>query len=241
MISDVASGTSVNEIAKDVYRISTPAPPTLIPGGFSFNQYLILDEQPLLFHTGQRKLFPLVREAIQRIMPLNKLRYVGFSHVEADECGALGLFLELAPQARPLCSRIAAMVSVNDMVDCAPYVMADSETLSLGKHTIRWFDTPHLPHGWESGLLLDEYSGTLFCGDLLTQPGTGGRCFDDDILETSESFRGKMEYYSNVQSAQGQIARLAETGPGTLACMHGSAWTGCGRDLLLELAARLVL
>src|SRR6185436_13482506 len=139
-----APTTRVDEIADGIYRISTPT--DVVPGGFTFNQYLIRDDEPLLFHTGMRATFPLIKEAIGRVMPVEKLRWVSFSHVEADECGALNQFLAVAPQAQPLCSRMAAMTSVNDMADRPPRVVVDGEIVKLGRHSIQWHDTPHLPH-----------------------------------------------------------------------------------------------
>ena len=240
MISNTTSGTSITEIADGIFRIHSPVPPSMIPGGFSFNQYLIVDDEPLLFHTGLRRLFPLISEAISRIIPVNTLRYIGFSHVEADECGALNEFLALAPKAQPVCSRVAAMTSVNDIADRAPLVLADNESLSIGAHTLRWFDTPHLPHGWESGLMFEEKSGTLFCGDLFTQPGVGQEAItSEDILEPSEMLRSKMAYFSQSPNSVAMLERLAETEPKLLACMHGSAWQGDGASLLRELAVRL--
>ena len=237
MVSNAQSGTNVHEIAPDIYRINTPV---AIPGGpmFNFNQYLVADEHALLFHTGPRKLFPFVREAIARVVPLERLRYVGFSHFEADECGSLNEFLAVAPNAVPLCSGVAAMVSVNDVADRPARALADGETLSLGQHTIRWFDTPHVPHGWESGLMMDLATSTLFAGDLFTQGGSGGDpVTEDDILGPSEAFRREMDYYAHMPDTARTLARLADANPTTLACMHGSAWRGDGSALLRALAA----
>jgi flavorubredoxin len=150
MITNAESGTNVNEIAEGIYRINTPL--SLVPGGFSFNQYLVVDDEPLLFHTGPKRLFPLVREAIARVLPVERLRYLAFSHFESDECGALNPLLAAAPHAIPVCSRVAALVSVEDFADRAPRPLADGETIRLGKHALRWFDAPHVPHGWETGL-----------------------------------------------------------------------------------------
>jgi flavorubredoxin len=240
MITNTEAGTNIAEIAEGIYRINTPVPPPVIPGGFSFNQYLILDDEPLLFHTGPRRMFDLVSEAIQKVMDIQKLRYVGLSHFEADECGSLNDFLHAAPNAQPLCGRIAAMTSINDMADRAPKVLADDEQLSLGKHTIRWFDTPHMPHGWECGLMLEEATRTFLCGDLFTQPGPGAvPLVETDIWGPSEALRQKLDYYSH-SAASGQILkRLAEHDPASLACMHGSAWHGDVPKLLLQLAAAI--
>ena len=240
MITNPTTGTRIDEIAKGVYRISTPVPPPMIPSGFSFNQYLIASDEPLLFHTGPRKMFPLVRQAIESVVPVAKLAHIGFSHFEADECGALNEFLAVAPRAQPLCGRVAALVSVDDVADRPARPLGDGETLALGSHQVRWFDTPHLPHAWECGLLFEESTATLFCGDLFTQPGADNPPLTrGDILESSEAFRGMMDYYSHTKNAAAMIDRLAGTRPRTLACMHGSAWEGDGAGLLRALGARL--
>jgi flavorubredoxin len=235
MITNPGSGTRVDEVAPSVYRISTPV--TILPGGFSFNQYLVKDDQPLLFHTGPRRMFPLVREAIAAVTPIERLRYVAFSHVEADECGSLNELLAVAPQAEPLCGSVAAMVSVNDLADRPARALADGETVSLGGKRVRWLDAPHLPHGWECGYLFEETTGTLFCGDLFTQPGAEhAPLTTGDILGPSEAMRLAMDYYAHAKDTRGLLEKLAATKPKTLACMHGSAWSGDGGRLILDLA-----
>lgn len=238
-ITNKQSGTNVHEIAEDIYRINTPVE---IPGagGFTFNQYLIVDDDPMLFHTGLRKMFPLVSEAVASILPLEKLRYIAFSHVEADECGSLNEWLTAASRSEPLCGNIAAMVSISDIADRPPRALADEETLSLGNHTVRWFDTPHLPHAWECGFLMEEQTSTLLCGDLFTQGGTAlPPLTESDILGPSEAFRHQMDYFSHTTNAREMLEHLASRKPKTLACMHGSAWHGDGAKLLLELAGAL--
>jgi flavorubredoxin len=238
-ITNVPSGTNIHEIADGIYRINTPV--SLVPGGFSFNQYLIVDEQPLLFHTGPRKMFPLVREAVDSVMPVSRLRFIALSHFEADECGSLNEWLEVAPDAVPLCSRVAAMVSVNDYANRPAFAMADGAELTLGTRAVKWLDAPHLPHGWETGFLMDTRTRTLFCGDLFTQGGTGADALtSDDILENSEAFRKPMDYFSHSTNTRQLIEHLAAESPGTLACMHGSAWSGDGAQLLRALGERLV-
>ncbi|WP_213308819.1 MBL fold metallo-hydrolase [Paraburkholderia sacchari] len=231
----LSSGTTIDEIANRIYRISTPVE---IPGGgFSFNQYLIDDDEPLLFHTGLRKLFPIVREAVERIMPVDRLRHIGFSHFESDECGALNEFLAVAPHAEPVCGQVAAMVSVGDFADRPPRALADDETISLGQHSVRWLYTPHLPHSWECGFLMETTSATLLCGDLFTQGGSHPPpLVESDILEPSEAFRHQMDYFSHTTNARAMLERLAALQPTTLACMHGSAWRGDGAALLRALA-----
>ena len=239
-ITNTQSGTNINEIADGIYRVNTPLPPSFVPGGFSFNQYLIFDEAPMLFHTGPRKMFPLVREAVQSVLPVESLRYISFSHVESDECGSLNEWLAVAPNSEPLCGQVAAMVSIADLADRAPRALADGEVLSLGKHSVQWFDTPHLPHAWECGFMFESSTRTLLCGDLFTQPGTGETPItESDILGPSEAFRQQMDYFSHTKNARGMIERLAATDPTTLACMHGSAWHGDGAALLRSLADSL--
>jgi flavorubredoxin len=235
MITNEHTGTNVEEIASGIYRINTPVE---IPGGaFSFNQYLVEDDEPLLFHTGPRRLFPFVSEAVGRVLPAERLRWIAFSHFEADECGSLNEWLALAPSAQPLCSTTAAMVSVTDFADRAPRALADGETLSTGRRTLRWFDTPHLPHGWETGYLGDESTRTLFSGDLFTQPGRGDAALtSDDILGPSEMFRGQVDYYAHSKNSGPLFEKLAAFEAQTLACMHGSAWRGDGAALIRELA-----
>jgi flavorubredoxin len=238
-ITNLESGTNVHEIADEIYRINTPVE---LPGGggFSFNQYLIVDDKSLLFHTGLRKMFPLVREAVASIIPVERLRYIGFSHVEADECGSLNEWLAAAPESVPLCGAVAAMVSIGDLADREPRALADGELLSLGKHSVRWFDTPHLPHAWECGFLLEEQTSTLLCGDLFTQGGADlPPITESDILGPSEAFRKQMDYFSHTKNARVMLERLASTNPTTLACMHGSAWRGNGAKLLRALADEL--
>ena len=238
MITNAQSRTRVDEVAPALYRISTPV--DVVPGGFSFNQYLILDEDPLLFHTGPRRMFPLVREAVAAVMPVERLRWVSFSHFEADECGALNEWLAASPKAQPLCGSVAAMVSVNDVADRPPRALADGETVDLGRARVRWLDAPHLPHAWECGYLFEETDRTLLCGDLFTQPGAvHPPVTEGDILGPSEAMRAAMDYFAHSAGTRPLLAKLAETKPRTLACMHGSAWSGDGDRLLLDLADAL--
>lgn len=236
IVTNSQSGTNVHEIAEGIYRINTPVK---IPGagGFSFNQFLIVDEEPLLYHTGPRKMFPLVSEAVASVIPIEKLRYVTLSHVEADECGSLNEWLEVAPQAVPLCGSVAAMVSISDLADRPPRALADNEELSLGASTVRWLDAPHLPHAWDCGFLVEQRTATLLCGDLFTQAGSKlPPVTESDILGPSESFRHKMDYFSHTKNASELLDRLAATEPAVLACMHGSTWQGDGAALLRALA-----
>jgi flavorubredoxin len=232
--------TRIDEIADGIYRISTPVPPEIVPGGFTFNQFLIVDDMPLLYHSGPRKLFPAIRQSISTVIPVESLRYIGFSHFEADECGALNEFLEEAPDAVPLCSAIAKMVSVDDFSLRPARALADGEQLSLGSHVVHWIDTPHFPHGWECGHLFESTTRTLFCGDLFTQGGDKHEpVTSGDILESSEGMRSKLDYYSHTTFALEQTEKLAATAPQVLACMHGASWKGDGASLLRQLGGRL--
>jgi flavorubredoxin len=239
MITNSESGTNLHEIAEGIYRINTPV---ALPGGakFNFNQYLIADERPMLFHTGPRRLFPHVSQAVSRVLPLESFRFIGVSHFEADECGSLNQFLAAAPEAEPVCSNVGAMVSLADYADRAPRGLADGEELTLGRHVMRWLDTPHVPHGWDCGLMLDTSTQTFFCGDLFTQGGNGERALtESDILGPSEAFRAPMDYFAHSPQTSDTLERLAALRPSTLACMHGSAWRGDGAALLRALAAAL--
>ncbi len=238
--STTANGTRVDEIADNIFRISTPIPPQVMPGGFTFNQFLIKDDAPLLFHTGPRKMFEMTHDAIARVMPVSALRYVAFSHFEPDECGALNEFLATAPRAEPVCGAISAMVCMGDYADRPARALADGETLSLGRHSVQWIDAPHLPHGWDCGFIADTTTRTLFCGDLFTQFGAQHPALTSgDILEASEAARAQADYYAHAPDSGAIIERLAATRPTTLACMHGAAWSGDGAALLRELGKRL--
>lgn len=238
--TNTESGTNVHEVAEGIFRINTPVPPSVIPGGFSFNQYLLASDEPLLFHTGPRKMFPLVSEAVGSVLPVESLRHIAFSHFEADECGSLNEWLAVAPGARPVCGRVAALVSVDDVADRPARALGDGDVLSTGRHNLRWLDAPHLPHGWETGYMFEENTRTLLCGDLFTQPGPGeSPLTEGDILEPSEAFREKMDYFSHSKYAPALLEHIAATEPTTLACMHGSVWTGDGATLLRALSGRL--
>lgn len=240
MSTNQESATCIDEIASGIYRISTPVLPEVIPHGFTFNQYLIVDEAPLLYHTGPKKMFPLVSDAIAAVIPVESLRYIGLSHFEADECGSMNDFLALAPNAEPLCGQVAKMVSIDDVALRAAHALADGEELALGRHRVRWIDTPHFPHAWECGHLFDITTSTLFCGDLFTQGGNvHPPLTSTDILEPSEAMRSAMDYFSQTRYARELSEKLAATSPRVLACMHGSAWKGDGANLLRQLGSRL--
>jgi flavorubredoxin len=232
------SGTRIDEIEDGLYRVSTPIPDA--PGGFSFNQFLIADEAPLLFHTGPRRLFPLVRAAVATVLPPERLRYVAFSHVEGDECGSLREWLDAAPSAVPVCSRVGAMVYAEDATDRPPRALADGEVLTLGRRSVRWFDAPHVPHAWECGYLGETTTGALLCGDLFTQAGAEHPpVTESEILGPSEAMRATMDYFARGPDTRPALERLAAFEPRLLACMHGASYRGDGAAHLRALADAL--
>jgi len=234
MITDQETGTRVDEVQAGIYRICTPL--DVIPGGFTFNSYLVVDDEPLLFHTGYRKLFPITLEAIRKVMPVEKLRWIGGSHFEADEYGALNDFLAVAPQATPFGSEIGVLTSLNDVATRPARGLGDGEEFSIGRH-MQWLYTPHVPHGWDCGILFDASTKTLLCGDLFTQPGAKmPPVTESEVLTASEGMRGMMDYYAHAASTCAILERLAGLGPSMLACQHGSAYRGDGAALLRELA-----
>ncbi len=239
-VTNAQTNTRIDEIADRIFRISTPVPPNpMLPAGFTFNQFLILDDEPVMFHTGMRKLFPLVREAVATVMPVEKLRWVSWSHWEVDECGSLADWLAAAPNARPLVGQISGAVNASD-ADREPRMLADGETIEIGERRVRWHDAPHLPHGWDSGFLFEPSTRTLFCGDIFTQPGAEhAPVTEHDVLGPSEAMRAAMDYYSNPRAAAAMLERFAMMEPALLACMHGASYRGDGAVALRELASTL--
>jgi flavorubredoxin len=227
--------TQVNEVADGIYRISTLIP-DIGPTGFTFNQYFIDDEQPLLFHTGPRSLFPLVAQAIAKIAPLEGLRWIAFGHVEADECGAMNELLAAAPEAEVTHGALGCMVSLNDMANRPPVPLEDGDVIELGVHRLRHIDTPHVPHGWEARVLYEETTNTLLCGDLFTQLGNGPPTTTGDIVEAAGQAEDVFGASCLTPSTGPTIRRLANLAPTTLAVMHGSCFTGDGSKALLALA-----
>ncbi len=223
--------TKLDEIAPRIYRLSTFVP-QIGPSGFTFNQILLDDDEPLLFHTGHRSMFPSVREAIERVLPVERLRWIAFGHVESDECGAMNELLAVAPHAQVAHGRLGCMVSVNEMADRPPRPLADSEVVELGSMRVRYIDTPHVPHGWEAGLLFEETTATLLCGDLFTHLGDGPALTEGDIVEPAAEAEAVFGYSCGAPSTPAIIERLADLDPRTLALMHGSSYTGdCGAAL----------
>jgi len=234
------SGTRVDEIADGVFRISTPVPPDVIPQGFTYNQFLVRDEQPLLYHTGLRRMFPLVSQAVASVLPLDSLRWIAFSHWEADESGALNEFLAAAPQAQALCGVLARDLSVDDVADRPARGLLDGEELILGRHRVRWLATPHVPHGWECGHLFETTTATLLCGDLFAQGGSEHAALTEaDILAPSEAMRAQFDYFAHSPDTPALLEKLAATAPRVLACMHGASFRGDGAGRLRALARAL--
>jgi flavorubredoxin len=185
-------------------------------------------------------MFPLVREAVSSVLPVERIQYISFSHVEADECGSLNEWLAIARQSIPLCGMIAAMLSIEDIADRSPCALADDEVISLGKHRVRWIDAPHIPHAWDCRFLTEEVTRTFLCGDLFTQGGADLPAITtSDILGPSEAFRHRLDYFLYTKKTRTMLERLASTEPTTLACMHGSAWNGDGATLLRTIADSL--
>ncbi len=225
--------TRVTEVADGVHQLTT-----VVPGmPVAFNQYLLTGGEPLLFHTGPRRLFPAVADAVSRVIEPDSLRWVGFGHVESDECGSMNEWLGLAPQSTVVQSQIGCMVSIDDLADRPPRPLADGETLDIGGHIVRWIDTPHVPHAWEAGVIYDETNRTLFCGDLFTRYGEYPAMSEDDIVgpavEAEDLAPGSLSLHP---SSGATIRRLAELDVATLALMHGPAFSGDCRGALLELA-----
>jgi flavorubredoxin len=236
MMANPENGTRVDEVARGIYRISTPL--DVIPGGFTFNSYLIADDEPMLFHTGYRRLFPVTLEAIRKVMPVETLRWIGGSHFEGDEFGALNDFLEAAPEAKAFGAEIGVLTSLNDFAVRPARGLADGEEFSIGSRRMKWFYTPHVPHGWDCGILFDVSTRTLLCGDLFTQAGANlPPVTESEILTASEAMRGMMDYYAHGTNTSAILQRLADLEPSMLACQHGSAYRGDSAALIRELAA----
>ena len=223
---------NTTEIADGIYRFSTFVPEVAAPAGFTFNQYLIDADQPLLFHTGPRNMFGAVSEALGKILPVARLRWITFGHVESDECGSMNLWLAAAPDAQVMHGATACMVSLNDLADRPPRMLADGEVVDLGGKRVRWIDTPHVPHAWESGLIYEETTGTLFCGDLFTQVGDGPALTRESIVENAARTEDMFQSTSLSARTVKTIRGLKGLAPRMLAVMHGSCFAGdCAHEL----------
>lgn len=218
--------TRIAEIAPRLYRLSTHVPEVAPPAGFTFNQFLIEADQPLLFHCGPRAMFPAVSAAVARIMPLSRLRWIGFSHLEADECGAMNLWLAAAPAAEIAHGATASMVSLADLADRAPRTLADGETIDLGGRRVRYVDTPHVPHGWDAGLMFEETTKTLLCSDLFTHLGDPEPLTEADVVGPAQAAEEAFHYSALTPALAPTIRRLAGLAPERLAIMHGASYSG---------------
>lgn len=227
--------TTLDEISDGIYRISTLVPDAA-PGGFSFNQFLIAADEPLLFHTGPRSMFPQVADAVGRVMPVSSLRWVSFGHVESDECGAMNLWLEAAPHSEVVFNALGCSVSLNDLCDRAPKVLDDGDTLDIGDRRLRLIQTPHVPHGWEAQVLFEEVTATLLCGDLLSHTGDGPAVTDADVVGSAVAAEVLFGASSLAPGTGGVLRGLAELRPQTLAIMHGSSHHGDGGAALNRMA-----
>ena len=229
--------TRISEITDGIYRLSTFVPDIAPPAGFTFNQFLIVGDEPLLFHTGLRKMFPLTRAAVSRLIAPERLRWIAFGHFEADECGAMNEWLAVAPRAQLAHGQTGCMVSLNDMADRAPRVLADGETIYLGSSKrVRYIDTPHTPHGWDAGVLYEESTRTLMCGDLFTQLGDGPALTEGDVVGPAIAAEDMFQYSSLNPDMGTTIRGLSKLAPRTLALMHGPSFAGDGAAALRALA-----
>jgi flavorubredoxin len=228
--------TKIDEIAPDIFRLSTYVPEVAAPAGFTFNQFVVRADQPFVYHTGMRQLFPLVSDAVARIVPVDQVRWIGFSHIEADECGALNQFLAAAPRAEAVHGSLTCMLSLNDYADRPPRAMDDGEVIDLGGKRMRFIPTAHVPHNWESGAWSEETTNTLFAGDLMSTVGDGPAVTADDLLGVASATEDAFHSTSLGPLVGPTIRRLAELSPTTLAIMHGSSFTGDGAAALRNLA-----
>jgi flavorubredoxin len=230
--------TRADEIADGIYRLSTHLPEVAGPDGFTFNQFLIRADEPLIFHCGQRALFPSVSAAVARLMPLDRLRWISFGHIEADECGAMNLWLAAAPDAQVVYSALGCDLSVNDLADRPPRAMAENEVLDLGGKRVRFLPTPHVPHNWEAQMLYEEVTGTLFCGDLFTHTGNGAPVVETSLTDAAMAAEDLFGASSLAPATASTLRRLAGLSPRMLVVMHGSSFRGDGQGMLRALADR---
>jgi flavorubredoxin len=229
--------TKINEIADGIYRVSTYVPDIAPPAGFTFNQFLVLGEEPLMFHSGLRKMFPLNRDAVSRLIPPEHLRWIAFGHFEADECGALNEWLAVAPHAQGTHGQTGCMVSLNDFADRPPRMLNDGETIDLGRgKRVRFIDTPHTPHGWDAGVLYEESTQTLLCGDLFTQLGDGPALTEGDVVGPASAAEDLFKYSCLNPTMGTTIRGLAKLAPRALALMHGPSFAGDCAAALCALA-----
>lgn len=228
--------TSLDEIADGIYRISTYVPEIAPPAGFTFNQFLLKADEPLLFHTGPRGMFPLVAEAVATVVPVESLRWITFGHVEADECGSMNMWLAAAPESQVAHGVLGCEISLNDLCDRPPRPLVDGEVIDLGGKRVRHIDTPHVPHGWEARLLFEETTGTLLCGDLFTHLDGRAALTESDVVGPAMLAEEVFQASCLAPHTAATIRQLADLAPSTLALMHGSSFTGDGTQALSDLA-----
>ena len=230
--------TRIDEISAGLYRFSTYVPHIAPPAGFTFNQFLVLGQEPFLFHLGHRKTFPLTAAAVSRVLPLEKLRWLSFGHVEADECGAMNDWLAAAPNAEIVHGMVGARVSIDDMADRPARTVADDEVLDIGDRRLRFIATPHVPHGWEAGVFFEETTATLLCGDLFTHPGNGAAITESEIVTPAMAAEDLFGFSSLSPTTGATLRRLAALQPAAMALMHGSSFRGDCGGALRDLADR---
>jgi flavorubredoxin len=228
--------TTLDEIADGIYRLSTYVPEVAPPAGFSFNQFLVVADEPLLFHTGPRGMFPLVAEAVARVVPVERLRWITFGHVESDECGSVNMWLAAAPSSTVAHGALGCDVSLDDLCDRRPRPLDDGEIIDLGGKRVRMLATPHVPHGWEAQVLFEETTGTLLCGDILSHLGGGPALTTDDVVEAALEAEAIFRSSSLAPDTTDVLRRLGDLAPTTLAIMHGSSFSGDGGKALYDLA-----
>ncbi len=231
--------TKIAEIADGIFRLSTYVPQIAPPAGFAFNSFLVRGEQPLLFHTGLHKMFPLNRAAVAKIVPVESLRWIAFGHYEADECGAMNEWMAVAPKAQVAHGATGCLVSLNDMAEREPRILGDGEVIDLGGgKRVRYIDTPHTPHGWDAGVMYEESTGTLLCGDLFTQLGDNPALIHGgDIVGPAMAGEETFQYSALNPEMATTIRNLAKLAPKTLALMHGPSFAGDGKAALNALAS----
>ena len=228
--------TKITEIADGIYRLSTYFTEVAPPAGFTFNQFLVKGEEPLLFHCGMRGIFPLVSGAVAKIVPVDSVRWITFGHVESDECGSMNKWLEAAPRAEIAHGQTACMVSLQDLADREPRALANGEVLDLGGKRVRYLDTPHVPHCWEAGVVYEETTGTLLCGDLFTHVGDVPALTSSDIVGPAIAAEEIFHATSVGATTAPTIRKLAKLKPRTLGLMHGSSFNGDCEHALHSLA-----
>jgi flavorubredoxin len=224
--------TRLDEIASRIYRVSVYIP----EADFMFNQFLVDGDEPLLFHTGPRQLFPIVSQAINQVRPVEELRWITFGHLESDECGSMNLFLAAAPHAQIAHGRIGCEVNIDDLADRPPRPLDSGDVLDIGAHRLRYFATPHVPHAWDAGVYYDETTGTLLCGDLFTAVGKSKALVSSELVGPALLAEDMFAATCLTPQTGATMRRLAELAPTTLALMHGPSYAGDGATQLRGLA-----